>query len=356
MDKIGLLDGMAVQGRRTLALRSDARLPRLTVTAVGPDALETIESDWRILQTIALDDLPFLSPDFLLPAARHLSAEAGPELIAVWEETDESRMLVGLLPLHRGTVAMSDVWLRPRKARLWRHALQPFAAPLLAGPHDRAGRTVAAMLDWLETVPGLQSFSAEALPAGSAAAHLIAQAAERRRLPVLRRRGKDLTRGLAFKPQGLRAAADAVTLATEPADLRMALERLLWLDGRGALEQAIAIEDTMQTAMLRATVRSFGRHGRAVIAEASESRAGALYLVGRDRAYLWRTFGEGAADPVVEAALVISTERQLGLPIAAASTRRLCGAGTDPVPTETLVMGVTPETSWMVARLRLWIG
>ncbi len=356
MDKVGYLDGAAARGRREHTVGQGGALPRRTVTIVGPDALETLESDWRVLQTSALDDLPFLSPDFLLPAARHLSAEDGPELIAIWEESDTHRMLVGLVPLRRGAASMGDIWLRPRKAKLWRHALQPFAAPLLAGPHDRAARTVETLFDWLETLPGIQSFAAEALPAGSAAAHLIAKVAERRRLPMLRRKGPALTRGLTFRPVGLRAAADAVTLASEPAELRRALERLLCLDGDAALHQPIAIDDPMQTAMLRATVRSFGRDGGVVIAEANESRAGALFLTGRERAYLWRTFGEGAADPVVEAALVIATERQLGRTIAAASTRPLCGAGTDAVPTETLVMGLTPDESWMVARLRLLIG
>ncbi len=173
---------------------------------------------------------------------------------------------------------------------------------------------------------------------------------------MLRRKGKDLTRGLAFKPVGLRQAADAVTITSEAADLRSALERLLCLDGRGALHQPIAIDDPMRTAMLRATVRSFGRGGRVLIAETEGSRAGALFLIGRERAYLWSTFGEGAGDPVVEAALVIATERRLGLPITAASTRPLCGAGTDPAPTLSLVMGLAPDESWMVARLRLLIG
>jgi hypothetical protein len=356
MNKIGLLDGMAARGRREKGAGSEAAAPRLTVTAITPDELESIESEWRNLQAAALDDTPFLSPDFLLPAIRHLSAEESPDLIAVWEGAGESRRLVGLLPLHHGVAGMGDVWTRPRKAKLWRHPLQPFAAPMLAGSHDRATRTVEALFDWLESLPGIQSFAAEALQAGTAAAHLITRVAERRRLPVLRRKGRGLTRGLAFRPVGLRAAADAVTLATEPAELRSALERLLWLDGRGALHQPIAIDDPMQTAMLRATVRSFGRGGRAVIAETGESRAGALFLIGRDRAYLWRTFGEGAADPVLEAALVIATERRLGLPITAASTRPLCGAGIDGVPTETLVTRLSSDESWMVARLRLWIG
>lgn len=356
MDKIGLLDGAAAQGRKGLAHWSDAGLREMHVAAVSPEMLESIEGDWRLLLGKSVDDMPFMSPDFLLPAARHLAAADGPELIAVWEESGEGRTLVGLLPLHRGVAAMGDVWMRPRKARLWRHGLQPFAAPLLAGPHDRARRTMEALFDWLDRQPGLQSFAATALPSGSAAAHLIAQTADRRRLPVLRRRGRDLTRGLAFKPTGLRAAADAVTIATEPADLRGALERILCLDGHGSLDQPIALDDPMQIAMLRATVRSFGRSGRALIAEAGESRAGALFLIGREKAFLWRTFGEGAANPVVEAALVIATERRLGLPIAAASTRPLCGAGTDAVPTETLMMGLSPESSSMVARLRLWIG
>ncbi len=59
---------------------------------------------------------------------------------------------------------------------------------------------------------------------------------------------------------------------------------------------------------------------------------------------------------MVEAALVIATERQLGRPIVAASTRPLCGAGTDPAPTETLVIGLVRDEPSMVSRLRLWIG
>ncbi len=161
MDNIGLLDGAAARGRRGSAATREPGAPRLTVSAIGADALESIEADWRLLQSAALDDMPFLSPDFLLPAIRHLPAEEGPELIAVWEETVESRMLVGLLPLHRGVATVGDFWTRPRKAKLWRHALQPFTAPLLAGPHDRAERTVEALFDWLEALPGIQSFAAQ---------------------------------------------------------------------------------------------------------------------------------------------------------------------------------------------------
>ncbi len=356
MDKIGLLDGAAARGRRECVATLDIATPRIVITRIGPDAFESIERDWRILQAASLDDLPFMSPDFILPATRHLSGDEGPELIAAWEETGESRMLVGLLPLQRGSASHGDMWLRPRRATLWRHPMQPFAAPLLAGPHDRATRTIEALFDWLETLPDVQTFAAQALPAGSAAAHLIGQTAGRRRLPVLRQKGRALTRGLAFKPLGLRDATNAVTLDSEPSALRTALERLLWLDGKGKLHQPIAIDDPMQTAMLRATVRSFARDGRAIIAHTSESKAGALFLIGRERAYLWRTFGEGAADPLIEATLVIATERRLGRPIVAASTRPLCGAGTDPAPTETLVIGLVRDEPSMVSRLRLWIG
>ena len=365
MDRTGIEDfRLASTGRAAeIAARAHGRpeqaepppLP-LSIEVIRYGSHEAIVADWRMLHAIALDDLPFMSPDFVLPAACHPATGDGPDLVAVWELGEMQRTMVGLFPLQKGVASQTDLWSRSRRAMLWKHDLQPFVAPLLAGPFNRASRVVDAFMNWLERQPSISSLIADALPSSSAAAALLSEAAARRRLPVSRRRRPEMTRGLDFKPKGLQSAIDAITLATEPAGLRMALERLLCLDGKRGQEDLIILQDPMQPAMLRAIVRSFGWNGRAIIAEASEARAGALALVGRDKAYLWRVFGSGGADPVTEAALALACERQLGMPVTAASVTPLSGAGTEAVPTEALIIGLTPESSSMVTRLRMLIG
>jgi len=328
----------------------------LSIALMRAAAGQEIERDWRSLLQTSLDDSPFLSPDFVLPAASHAADGQEPDLVAVWENGAESRRLVGLFVIKGGAAQAGEIRLRPRQAAFWRHPLQPFAAPLLAGPPERALRIVQAFLGWLEARAGLSTFEAGALPEGSAVGRAFQEAALRRGLPIARRQGADLTRGLDFKPQGLGGMVDAVSVATEPGALPAALERLLLLDGEQSAHRAIVLGDPGLPALLRASVRSFGRSGRAAIALAEEAQTGALILAGRDKAYLWRLFGARSGDPAVEAALAVAAERRLGLPIAAASTAKLCGAGTDAIPTETLTIGLAPGSASMMGRIRLRIG
>ena len=334
MDRFEPVDSAIAGGlAQRAAARDGSSQYWMSVELVRAGALETIVADWRALQQAAVDDLPFMSPDFVLPAACHLAAGDGPDLVAIWERCDAERTLVGLVPLQKGVATLGDVWSRPRKATLWQHELQPFAAPLLAGPSDRASRAIDAFFGWLDRQPAVSSFTMGAMPSASVAADLLIQAATRRRLPLLRRRRPDSTRGLDFKPKGLQGAIDAIAIASEPAALRAALERLLCLDGRRAVNEPIILQDPMQPALLRTVVRSFGREGRAIIAESSEERAGALVLVGRDRGLSLADVRRGKRKPCdggrAGPRLRASPRHAAGCGVGAAAGRRRLGIRDD---------------------------
>jgi hypothetical protein len=323
-------------------------------TALVPfAALPALETEWRLLGEEAVEDSPFMSPDFLLPALTH-AGPAAPQLLAVREP--EGGRLVGLFVL-TGAATLSEIWLRPRPVALWRHATQAFALPLLAGSEKEARRTVAAALAWLSERPALAGLEAGALPAASLAARLLEEEARARGLPVQRRPQPDNTRGLNFQPRHLQGAVDRVEIVVERVALRRAVEQLLCLD-REENARAILLEDPLLPAFLRGVTRGYARCGRAAVALACEAdaRAGALVLVGRERAYLWRLFGPDADDPAIEAALAVAASKTLGLPLVAASTRRLAGAGTEPMPTESLSIGLRAEPGSVISRIWSWVG
>lgn len=352
-----MIDGAAVtlSPGDAAGLRAGPR-PPMRVELVSAAKAAGFDAEWRALIASALDEAPFLAPEFLLPAVNHAAGDP-PELAAVWEEDGAGKRLAGLFPLASGA-GSAEVWARPRHATLWRHPLQPFALPLLAGPMERGRLAVGAFLDWLVEQPALAGFEAAALPVGSAAAELLSEAARVRGLSVAVRREADRTRGLHFKPRGLSGAVDRVSVATEAAALNAALERLLCLDREEAPSEAILLRDPLLPALLRAAVRGFGRGGRAAVATAAEAdaHAGALILIGRDRGYLWRLFGPDSSDPAVEAALAVAAERRIGLPIVSASVRPLAGAGSEAMPTESLTIGLLAQPAGVFARMRVWLG
>lgn len=338
------------------------------VEALSAAAAETIEPQWRALLARSTEASPFMSPDFLLPAAIHQSGDGGPDLAAIWEDTCGTRSLAGLFALRSGASSAVEGWTRPRSAALWRHPMQPSAAPLLDGDDERARRAVGAFLDWAAAQSLYSGFEGAGLAVGCAAARLLVEEARARHWPVSERRDAERTRGMHFMPDGLHAAVERVAIAAEPQSLRAAVERLLCLDGQASPRDAILLRDPLLPSLLRAAVRGFGREGRAVIATtegrrgeaggdpAGAAEAGGLFLLGRDRAYLWRLFGAGAEDPAIEAALAVAVHRRFGMPVAAASTQRLAGVGSAPMPTQSLSIGFHPEPPAFMRRMRVWMA
>ncbi len=109
------------------------------------NSLSAIEGHWRMLEARALDGNAYFSPDFLLAAIRHFRQTARPRILAVWKPLPppHAPRLIGLVPLRRATPLPFAL-----PARIWRHPLIGYGAPLL----DRfeAEAALAAILNHIE--------------------------------------------------------------------------------------------------------------------------------------------------------------------------------------------------------------
>jgi Acetyltransferase (GNAT) domain len=323
---------------------------RHEITIVPMAQAEAILPDWRALIAESLDDNPFLSPAFMIPAASHLVDGGGLSLAAVWEHQGGIRRLAGLVPLSPARRSFGGGWLMAGAASLWRHPLQPFCAPLLAGPPERAAEALSSFMDWLiERRPRLTSLSASGLPVDGQATALLLGEAFRRGLPVERQKDAAHTHGFDFTPAALPSAAAAVHIARAPGEVRAALEAMLCFGGE------MALRHPQQATFLRAAVRSFSLQNGVVIAllDKGRDKAGAIVIQGRDRAYLWWLMGPSVTDPSVEMALAAAVGRALGRPVAAATARPLTGMWTEPLVTESLSIGLSANVSALAARMRL---
>ena len=310
----------------------------ITIPMTGIDA---ILADWRALLQLSLDDNPFMSPAFLIPAASHLAKNDGLSLAAIWEHTNSLRRLVGLFALMPATRNRATGWLSASRAALWHHPLQAFCAPLLAGPEPLAQRTMQTFLDWLSARrPRLANLETMAMPVDGLATRLLEAEATRRGLVIEHRRERAHTHGLDFKPKLAAADLKAITLATAPGDVRRALELLLCLDAEehGSDVRASILGYPDHATFIRAAVRSFSLENRIMIAllDRADAKAGAIILEGRDKAYLWWTMGPSACDPRIEAALAGAAQRQIGKVLVAAALRPLTGLGTETLVTQSL--------------------
>jgi hypothetical protein len=318
---------------------------RCIITILSLAQCETILPDWRALAATALEDNPFLSPDFMIPARSHLIDESGTSLALAWEEHDGMRTLTGLFPLVPRARDFGSGWLAQSRAAMWNHALQPVATPLLSGNPERAKRAVGGFLRWLQQRrPRLASIDAHTIPAGGAAHALFMDQARQMGLSLQRYRNAAHTYGLDFRPKALNAGANAVTMVSDPAGLRMTLETLLCMDSTAQKDKRLSILGNPRwVAFLRAATRSFALHDRIVMAQIDTPaiQAGAIVLKGREKAFLWWMVGPSAADPMTEAAIAGAVERKLSMPLVAASQRPLSGLGTEPLVTESLQIGLS---------------
>jgi hypothetical protein len=318
---------------------------RCTVTILSLAQCESILPDWRALAATALEDNPFLSPDFMVPASSHLIDDSGTTLALAWEEHAGMRTLTGLFPLVPRARVFGAGWLAQSRAAMWTHALQPIGSPLLSGDPELAGRAVAAFLGWLhQRRPHLASVDVHAIPAGGLTHAIFTEQAMRTGLPLQRYRNGAYTFGLDFRPKTLHAGSGTVTMFSDPAGLRMTLETLLCMDSAVQRDKRLSIlGNPRQVAFLRAATRSFSLRDRIIMAviDTPMSQAGAIVLKGREKAFLWWMMGPSAADPMTEAAIAGAVERKLGMPLVAASQRQLSGLGTEPLVTESLHIGLS---------------
>jgi hypothetical protein len=313
---------------------------RCIITILSMAQCESILPDWRALAATALEDNPFLSPDFMIPARSHLIDDCGTTLALAWEEHDEMRTLTGLFPLVPRTRDFGAGWLAQSRAAMWTHTLQPIGAPLLSGDPNLAERAVDAFFNWLQQCrPRLASVDVHAIPVDGVTHAMLMDQALRMGLAIQTRRNAAHTYGLDFRPKAQQPGSEAVTMVNDPAGLRMTLETLLCMDNAAQSNKRLSILGNPRwVAFLRAATRGFALRGRIMMAmiDTSAVQAGAIVLKGREKAFLWWMLGPSAAEPAIEAAIAGAVERKLGMSLIASSRRPLSGLGTEPLVTESL--------------------
>ncbi len=342
---MGETDSFLVTPDEPLPLLQASLAPsHCAITILSLAQCESILSDWRALAATALEDNPFLSPDFMIPARSHLIDDSGTTFALAWEEHDGMRTLTGLFPLVPRTRDFGAGWLAQSRAAMWTHALQPVGAPLLSGDIVLAERAVAAFFNWLQQRrPRLASVDVPAIPLDGATHDILMDQAMQMGLPVQRHRNAAHTYGLDFRPKMQQPGAAVVTMVSDPAGLRETLETLLCMDSAAQRDKRLSILGNPRwVAFLRAATRSFALHDRIMMAviDTPAIQAGAIVIKGREKALLWWMLGPSATDPATEAHIAGAVERKLGMPLVAATRHPLSGLGTEPLVTETLHIGL----------------
>ena len=114
------------------------------VIELSPDPSSLAPEAWHFLASRALEPNPFLEPEFLLPALRHLApADGSVHTLLAWKETGGGRDLLALLPL---AILPPTRRLPLRSFGTWRHPHAFLGTPLIAS--DEAEPVIRALLDW----------------------------------------------------------------------------------------------------------------------------------------------------------------------------------------------------------------
>jgi hypothetical protein len=335
--RMALIDGLA--GPQAVRVRAERpRQGETGVTLHRMSAADKLLPDWRGLLDIALEDNPFMCPEFMQPAAAHLVRGAEVMLAAAWRQHARSRELIGLFILapHR---PRGLAWLQPRTVALWSGGPLPLAPMLLSPDPDAASAAIAALVAFADDAQaGHLVFPA--VDAAGPAAPLIAAVASDQGLGLSRLDDASHSRGLDFMIAPEHVGLD-VTVTSEPSGLRAMLEQALAMDAgmiEGEAGMAAAVFDTAELAFLRAVVRGFSRNARIVMARVDDGgrKAVAIALLARDRAYLWRIFGRSADEPMAQLALARAIMTASGRAVHAAAARPIAGFCTTPLRTATL--------------------
>ncbi len=322
-------------------------------------ALENNRADWQRLVNNAVDDNPFLSPAFLIPLSMHSDLDEELSLVAIWRQTQVARELVGLVPLAAQRWKYARGLMGRGLASLWKHAYQPFALPLLAGPLADAEVALATFTDWLlQRWPRIRSFAAPSVDTRTHYCEMLAAQSMQRQWPLHRGADRSSTRGLDFKPTGSMPCAIAVKILASPEDIRPGIERMLGFDATSQDRLSngeAALLNPQRSAFLRATIRSFASEGKAILCMLDDhtgrsmSRAGAMVIAGRDQGFLWWLAGPDENNPMVEASLSAAAEKHLGKPVFAACQNQLAGLWAQPIRTEDWLMPLEADRKAMRA-------
>lgn len=228
-------------------------------------ACAAIEAEWRDLAHRAVEPNPFFEPDFALPAAQHLVDFRDAPVLLLWDGSATSRRLLGFVPAR-----LRHRLLGHDELTGWSNSRLRIATPLIDA--GEAGRVIAALLHapgrWgLARTQNLQlhrldldgpllhhvlqmaestghAAAVEPLPTSPAIAGAPDLAGLRRSLA---RQGK-----LSFAESGSRQ------------ELRDMVELHLALEASGSLARAgaAALQDTRESAFLRAMTRNLARSHR----------------------------------------------------------------------------------------------
>jgi hypothetical protein len=313
----------------------------VSVELVPAAACSRLLPDWRGLADRALQPNPFMAPEFLLPAAMHLSGSKDLVLACVWKSHPRSRELIGLFALAVPR-ARGFSWRQADRSALWAHSTVPLGTPLLSQDPAAAAAALSAFIT-SQRRGGLPGLSFPSVEAGSGLMALLAEAAISRGLTVSQSPDATHSRGLDInltrEPE-----TSGVMLAQDPASLRAMLEQALAMDAAMPRETGSAppvIYDASRLAFLRAVIRGFAQTGQIIMARLNDGsrKAVAIAVIGPDRAYLWQLFGPSAREPGTEAALTCAIRAALSKPVAAATAHPVAGFCTMPLRTQTIVLG-----------------
>jgi hypothetical protein len=306
---------------------------------------EFLES-WDGLLAECVDENPFMSPMFIIPAMAHLCSTAPLALVATWQTVGKTRHLTGLFPVASPRRQTLRGWLFGGKTELWTHELVPFNAPLLSPDPDIAEASVSAFIDWMSARrPRLSNIVLPMMLDGSQAISMFETEFARHGFEVQRKRDDAHTRGLNFKPSNAPAVSDKVVIARNMEEIKRDLEKALCMDS--LLMQSTSaglgiLGDLDISSFLRAVVRGFAARGEICIAhiDQPDAKASAIVIHGRKSAFLWWIMGPDARNPMIEASLSSAVEIAIGKRIIAATATPVSGLWAEPISTKSFSVNV----------------
>jgi hypothetical protein len=309
---------------------------RTKVVQIEPASFDKLKPHWRGLADRALTPNPFMSPEFIEPAAVHLAGRNELALAAVFRQHSRSEELIGLFAV-RPQLPASLSFGRSGRPSLWSHPWMTDATPLLSADRDDARDAVQAIFGAFGTIQR-GGLTIPSIAAGSAALEVIGEAAAARGMTVRLSPQDTHSRGLHIvidRP----APFDGIAVAREPATLVAMLEQALAMDAAAAGPSAL--HDLKTISFLRAAVRGFSHTRQAVMARIDDGkqRAAALAWLSPDRALIWRLFGPHGRRPSMELALARAIGNATGRRPAAASFEPVAGFGMEPHATVTATIG-----------------
>jgi hypothetical protein len=326
------------------ALRRAKRIPPpdapgdVSVTYLRASASDRLLPDWRGLADRALDASPFMLPEFILPAAAHLSPGAELTLATAWKAHPRTRELIGLF-VQAPQPQRALPWRSRRRSALWSHRLLPLAPVLLSSDPDAARLAVKAYID-AAMRDRIATATIPAVERGGMLEDIIAVIGEDLGLMLSSTDDAARSRGLDIMVSDDRTTT-AVQIAHDPATIRAMLEQALAMDvavDRGSRDRPPVLFDAGELSFMRAVARGFASLERIVMARLidGERRAMGIGLAARDRVYLWRLLGPSARDPAVEAALTRAIAAAAGTPAIAATDHPIAGFCAAPLRTASL--------------------